>query len=73
MITKHIETLPLITVAMPIYNAGEYLVEAVNSIIAQTYTNWELYIIDDGSTDDAIDSIELIKDERIKIFISKVF
>lgn len=52
---------------MPIYNAGEYLVEAVDSIIAQTYTNWELYVIDDGSTDNAIDIIKLIKDERIKI------
>jgi len=52
---------------MPIYNAGEYLVDAVNSIIAQTYANWELYIIDDGSTDNAIDSINLIKDDRIKI------
>jgi glycosyltransferase involved in cell wall biosynthesis len=61
------DTSPLITVAMPIYNAGEYLLEAVNSIIAQTYTNWELYVIDDGSTDSAIDSIKLIKDERIKI------
>ena len=58
---------PLITVAMPIYNAGEYLVEAVNSIVAQTYTNWELYVIDDGSTDNSIDSIKLIKDERIII------
>ena len=52
---------------MPIYNAGEYLVEAVNSIVAQTYTNWELYVIDDGSTDNSIDSIKLIKDERIII------
>lgn len=52
---------------MPIYNAGEYLVDAVNSIIAQTYTNWELYVIDDGSTDNAIDPIKSIKDARIKI------
>ena len=52
---------------MPIYNAGEYLVDAVNSIIVQTYTNWELLIIDDGSTDNAIDSIKQIKDKRIKI------
>lgn len=61
------DTSPLITVAMPIFNAGEYLVDAVNSIIAQTYANWELYVIDDGSKDNAIDSIKLIKDERIKI------
>ena len=57
----------LITIAMPVYNAGEYLRDAVNSIIAQSYTNWELFIIDDGSTDNAIDSIKSIKDKRIKI------
>jgi len=52
---------------MPVYNAGKFLGAAVNSIITQTYTNWELLIIDDGSTDNAIDSIQLIKDDRIKI------
>lgn len=67
MRTKHTEALPLISVAMPIYNAGDYLLDAVNSIIAQTYTNWELFIIDDGSTDNAISNVELIKDARIKI------
>lgn len=58
---------PLITVAMPIYNAGAFLDAAVSSIIKQTYTNWELLLIDDGSTDNAIDAIKLIKDARIKI------
>ena len=67
MKSKQTGALPLITVAMPIYNAGEYLPDAVNSIIAQTYTNWELFIIDDGSTDNAINSVESIKDARIKI------
>ena len=67
MKSKLTDALPLITVAMPIYNAGEYLPDAVNSIIAQTYTNWELFIIDDGSTDNAINSVESIKDARIKI------
>ena len=69
MTVKHIDISPLITVAMPVYNAGEYLVDAVNSIVAQTYTNWELLIIDDGSTDKAIDDIKLITDKRIKILI----
>ena len=67
MKSKLTDALPLITVAMPIYNAGEYLPDAVNSIIAQTYTNWELFIIDDGSTDNAINSVESINDARIKI------
>lgn len=60
--------LPLITVAMPIYNAGKYLRFAVLSIVNQTFTNWELLIIDDGSTDNALQDIADIKDVRIKIF-----
>ncbi|MGZ8983215.1 MAG: glycosyltransferase family 2 protein [Methylotenera sp.] len=58
---------PLVTVAMPVYNAGKYLRLAVLSIIRQTFTDWEMLIIDDGSTDDAFDSIADIQDERIRI------
>jgi glycosyltransferase involved in cell wall biosynthesis len=59
---------PLVTVAMPVYNAGKYLRLAVISIVRQTYTNWELLIIDDGSTDNALQNIADINDSRIKIF-----
>jgi len=60
-------TRPLVTVAMPVYNAGKYLRLAVLSIIKQTFTDWEMLIIDDGSTDNAFDSISDINDERIHI------
>jgi glycosyltransferase involved in cell wall biosynthesis len=59
--------LPLVTVAMPVYNAGKYLRLAVLSIVRQTFTNWELLIIDDGSTDNAVQNITDIKDARIRI------
>lgn len=62
-----VEELPLVTVAMPVYNAGKYLRLAVLSIVKQTFTCWELLIIDDGSTDDALKSIEDINDARIRI------
>lgn len=58
----------LVTVAMPIYNAGAHLRLAVLSIVQQTFTRWELLIIDDGSTDDALQGIADICDERIQIF-----
>lgn len=58
----------LVTVAMPIYNAGSYLRLAVLSIVQQSFTRWELLIIDDGSTDNAVDSIADLRDERIKIY-----
>ena len=58
---------PLVTVAMPVYNAGKYLRLAVLSIVKQTYPNWELLIIDDGSTDDAFKDIADINDARIRI------
>jgi glycosyltransferase involved in cell wall biosynthesis len=58
---------PLITVAMPIYNAGAYLRLAVISMIRQTFTDWELIIIDDGSTDGAVGSIQDLRDSRIRL------
>ncbi|MDE2635255.1 MAG: glycosyltransferase family 2 protein, partial [Chloroflexota bacterium] len=42
---------PLVSVIMPVYNGERFLAEAVDSILTQTYTNFELLIVDDGSTD----------------------
>lgn len=58
---------PLVTIAMPIYNAGRYLRPAVASIVLQTFPDWELIIIDDGSSDNAADGIRDIADPRIRI------
>ena len=52
---------------MPIFNAGKYLRAAVISIINQSYTHWELIIVDDGSADHAIQSLNDIDDVRIKV------
>jgi len=67
-VQTHAGELPLVTVAMPVYNAGKYLRLAVLSIVRQTFMNWELLIIDDGSTDSALQGIADIKDARIRIF-----
>jgi len=58
---------PLITIAMPIYNAGIYLRPAVVSILQQTVTDWELIIIDDGSSDSAAEGIGDLCDARIRV------
>lgn len=60
-------TEPLVTVLMPVYNAGTYLRLAVLSIVAQTFDDWELLIIDDASTDNAIEGIADIVDPRIRL------
>lgn len=61
---------PLVSVLMAIYNCADTLEEAVNSIINQTYTNWELIMIDDCSSDDTyIRAVEIAKiDSRIKVY-----
>jgi len=52
------------------YNYADFITEAINSVISQTYSNWELIIIDDGSKDNSVEVAEGFckKDERIKFF-----
>jgi len=52
---------------MPIYNAGAYLRLAVLSVLAQSIQDWELLVIDDGSTDNAVQSLDDIRDPRVRI------
>ena len=56
---------PLVSIVLPSYNVGKYLQEAVESVINQTYTSYELLILDDGSTDDCTDFLNNINDNRI--------
>lgn len=57
---------PLVSIVLPVYNAGVYLKEAIQSILDQTYTNIELIIINDGSTDDSEKLIKSFTDDRIR-------
>jgi len=57
--------LPLVSIALPVFNAEKTLATAIRSIIFQTYYNWELIIVDDGSTDNSLLVAQSFKDPRI--------
>ena len=60
----------LVSIITPSYNSAEFITETIESILAQTYENWELLITDDCSTDNSVQVIEqyIEKDPRIKLF-----
>ncbi|KKR31281.1 MAG: Glycosyl transferase family 2 [Candidatus Gottesmanbacteria bacterium GW2011_GWC2_39_8] len=64
---------PLVSIIMPVYNAGDFLWEAITSVLKQTYANFELIAINDGSTDKSLKMLKAIakKDKRIKVLSIK--
>lgn len=60
---------PLVSVVIPVHNGGEFLVEAVASILTQTFLDFELILVDDHSTDGAVSSLDM-RDRRLKLFNS---
>ena len=60
-------TRPSITVHVPCYNYGRFLGEAIESILAQSFTDWEAVVIDDASTDDTGTVLERYRDPRIRV------
>ncbi len=58
----------LVSIIMPSWNTGKFIAESIQSVIDQTYTNWELLIVDDCSTDNTDEVVTSFQDERIKYF-----
>src|SRR5450631_1699837 len=64
---------PFVSVLMTAYNREKYIAEAIESVLASTYTNFEFIIVDDGSVDTTVEiarSFEL-KDSRVKLYINE--
>lgn len=62
------QKVPKVSVLMTIYNAGPYLNEAIDSIVAQTFSDWELIAVENGSSDESPAILHRYNDERIRTF-----
>ena len=60
-----------VSIIIPTYNRAELIGQTLESILAQTYTNWECIVVDDGSTDDTKEVVLSFSDPRIKYFYKK--
>jgi glycosyltransferase involved in cell wall biosynthesis len=66
---------PLVSIVVPVYNGAEFLAEALDSILAQTYDNWDLLIVNNCSTDQTLEIAEAyaIRDSRVQIHNNREF
>ena len=58
----------IISVIIPAYNAEKTIRETIESVIKQTFSDWELIVVNDGSQDRTVEVVSQIKDPRIKLF-----
>lgn len=58
---------PLISVVIPVYNREKTILRAINSVLEQTYTNMEVIVVDDGSTDATVQVVRNCTDERVRL------
>ena len=63
---------PLVTVIMPVYNAAAFLRESIDSILNQTFKDFEFFIIDDASTDESLRIINEYSDNRISVLQKEI-
>jgi glycosyltransferase involved in cell wall biosynthesis len=59
---------PYFSVVIPLYNKAQEISETLTSVLAQTFTDFEVLVINDGSTDDSLTQVQKFNDQRIKVF-----
>lgn len=59
--------LPLVSVIMPAYNTADFIAQSINSVLAQRFTNWELIVVDDCSTDNTVQVVQQFNDARVRL------
>ena len=57
-----------VSILLPVYNGEKFIMEAIDSIFKNSYQNFEIVLIDDGSTDNTVPLIKKFKDDRIHLF-----
>lgn len=60
--------LPPVSIGIPFYNAERFLLESIRSVFAQTHQDWELILMDDGSTDSSLEIARSIDDPRVRVY-----
>ena len=59
---------PLVSVIIPVYNKRKFIKDTIDSVINQSYQNFEIIVIEDGSTDESLDVIRSLHDSRLRVF-----
>jgi len=59
---------PLVSITSAFYNTGPMILDMIKSVFAQTFTDWELLLLDDGSTDNTLELVQSIDDPKVKVF-----
>jgi len=65
-------TKPVISIVMPLFNKAEQVLASIQSVQRQTVSDWELIVVDDGSTDGSGDLVSRIEDARIRLIHQKI-
>ncbi|MEM0952143.1 MAG: glycosyltransferase [Cyanobacteria bacterium P01_H01_bin.74] len=68
---KNADNFPLISIVMPAYNASAFIAVSIQSVLDQTYSHWQLVIVDDASTDNTVAIIQQFSDPRIQLIQAK--